>query len=191
MRTWPRSRSGSGALATYSRRLPSAQELQLVFAAIALPVFAWSILNVLREMPSWVLRLKTWDLVGVIAYTQAFALIETLVVWVTMILIAAVLPAKLFRDHFVAVGSALVLVAAAWAIAYHLSPVDIADVGRRQLLLVGLTSAGSIALVYSAVTRSARIESLIRSVTERVSILSFVYAGLGVLSLILVIIRNL
>ena len=162
-----------------------------MFAAIALPVFAWSILNVLREMPSWVLRLNTWDLVGVIAYTQAFALIETLAVLVTVILIAAVLPAKLFRDHFVAVGSSLVFVAAVWAIAYHLSPVDVTDMARQQLLLVGLASATSITLVYGVVTHSSRIETLVQSATERVSVLSFIYAGIGALSLFLIITRNL
>ena len=97
MRTWPKSRSGCAALATFRRLLPSWRDLQLVFAAIALPVFAWSIVNVLREMPSWVLRLRTWDLVGVIAYMQAFARFETLVVLLAMILLAVMLPGRLNR----------------------------------------------------------------------------------------------
>ena len=191
MKTWLRSRSGSGALATFRRRLPRTEDLRLVFAAIAMPVFVWSILSVLREMPSWILRLKTWDLVGVVAYTQAFALFETLAVLTAMIVLAAVLPSGLFRDHFVALGSSLIFIAAGWAIAYHLAPVDPTDMDRRELLLAGLALVGSIALVYIVVTRSARIRLMMQSFTQRISILSFVYAGLGVLGLLIVIIRNL
>ena len=35
----------------------------------------------MREIPAWILSMSAWELVGVIVYSQAFALLESLVVF--------------------------------------------------------------------------------------------------------------
>ena len=50
----------------------------VVFAISMFVVHVWQIINMLQLVPAWRLRLDAWDLVGVIAYTQAFALLESL-----------------------------------------------------------------------------------------------------------------
>jgi positive regulator of sigma E activity len=62
-------------------------------------------------------HLNFWDVVGILAYTQTVGLLESAMVLLVLILLGAILPARLFRDEFVAQGSMLVLLTLGWAIA--------------------------------------------------------------------------
>ncbi len=173
-----------------SHRFPSFREILDVFMVCVFTIFMWSIINILREMPAWILRLKTWDLIGVIAYTQAFALVESLIVLLIMIFIGSVLPARLFRARFVALGSLVVLLTSAWVGIAHFADDAVRLWGKREFLLAFMGYLISIGIPYIFILRSERIERLLRSVVNRLYILSLAYVLGGVLGLIVVIIRN-
>lgn len=162
-----------------------------MFAAIAFPVFIWSITNVLHELPAWVLRLTIWDLMGMFAYTQMFALFETLLVLTALLLMAAILPGRIFRDRFVSVGTILIVISSLWAIAYHRSGIDPSELGARELAAAGLAYVASVVLAWAVVNRFDRLRIAIRTVVDRVSVLALLYAGIGVAGLLVVLIRNL
>ena len=101
-------------------RLPSRQEILVIFALAFVIVYSWSTLMFFNYLPGWLLFLDSWTIAGIFAYSQVFAFFESLVVLAGLVLVAAVLPPRIFRDRFVAQAAAIVVLAAAAAVVLHL-----------------------------------------------------------------------
>lgn len=176
-------------MATFRDRFPSRREVSLLFAACVFPTHVWSIVRLLHEVPAWILRLSTWDLVGAIAYTQTFALIETAVILLGMVSLAAILPTRIFRDRLVAKGSVFVFVSALWAVVVHLGAARLWNSGR-ELLAWSMIYLASVGLSCVLVHRQPKLQGWVNSAVERILPLSLIYVCVDVLSVTIVILRN-
>lgn len=145
----------------------------------------------MREVPAWVLRLSVWDLVGVIAYSLVFALLETLVVFLGILLFSAILPARLFRDKFVAMSTAVVFLASVWFVFLHYNDGMIEDRQWVALLVWAGAYVLCLAVVYFLIQRNHQVEKSVNAFVERLSVLSFLYVLVDVLAVIVVVIRNI
>jgi hypothetical protein len=177
-------------LAIFRNRFPSRRDIVLVFAACVFPVHVWSTLNLLREVPAWVLRLSSWELIGVIAYAQAFAFLESVIILLVLVLLGAILPARLLRDGFVAQSSIMVFVASGWAIAVHYNSEAVRLWGLKEFFLWSVLCFATVAVFCVLAHRYKRLERLLGSFIERLTVLSYVYVLLDLLSLFVVIVRN-
>jgi hypothetical protein len=180
------------AAAALRSRIPRRSEITPVFAACVVPIFTWSIIWFFQELPAWLRYLTTWDILGILAYTQAFALFESASVLIIVTAIAAVLPEPLLRAHFLPQGSAIVLMTAFWAILFQLifdavirswSPADFA-------LWFGMALV-SILLVSVLVHRSEAVENAMTALADRLTVFLYVYIPSGLSGLGIVILRNL
>ncbi len=153
-----------------------------MFAACVVPVYSWSILMFFKELPYRLHSLPAWDLVGVFAYVQIFALLESAIVLLIPVLLGVILPARFLRDRFVALGSVLALLTLSWLI-----------VGRLGLfsnfLWVSLYLI-SMSMAYMLIYRYKYFEQFINSFTERLTILLYMYVSVTLLSIIIIILRN-
>jgi len=177
-------------LAIFRDRLPSNRDISLLFASCVFPVHVWSIFNVLREVPAWILRLSSWEFIGIIAYTLAFALLESVIILLTLIFLGTILPARFLRDRFVAQSSMLVLLTSGWAIVAHYNDEVIRLWGIKEFLFWSLPYLTSLALAYVLIHRYERLGKYIRSLAERLTVLSFTFASIDFLGVIVVILRN-
>jgi hypothetical protein len=137
------------------------------------------------------MRLNTWDLIGVVAYTQAFALIESLVVLLLLLFGCAILPAQLFRNKFVAISALIVILTSAWFILAHYNDEIMRLWGLKQFAIWGGIYCLSIVLGALIVHRFERLEKAINDIVQRLIVLSSVYILMGILSVTVVIIRNI
>jgi hypothetical protein len=169
----------------------SGQDIRLVFAACVFPIHAWSIFTVINEVPAWILRLDVFDLLGMLAYTQAFALIESLLVTAALLLVGFVLPRQLLSDRMVSQGSLLILVGTVWTIAIHAFDSVIRQWGAVQFLPWLVAGLVSLVLPYFLTKHLPKLNGLMRSLVQRLSVLSFVYAVLGAAGLVVILLRNL
>ena len=87
-------------MAIFRDRLPARQDVVLVFAVCAFPVYSWSILSFFDRLPRWLLHLDPWAVIGIFAYAQMFALLESLSLLLVLLFLSAVLPVRLFRNRF-------------------------------------------------------------------------------------------
>jgi len=137
-----------------------------------------------------------WDIVPILAYVLAFALFESLLVIGVLLLLSFLLPSRYLKDHFIAQGSlmaimfggASILVHKYLSIAYPWSPRQIIV---NSALFVAAIVFLSLVISYLSVDRSARFENLIAGLAERMSIFFYLYVPLGVISLIIVVMRNI
>ncbi len=170
-------------MGTFRSRLISHENIVFVFAACVVPIYSWSILIFFKELPYRLQALPAWDLVGIFAYSQIFALLESGMILLIPVLGAAILPARFLRDRFVAQGSVLVLLTLGWLIVGMLGLFS--NFWWVSLYLI------SMGLSYILIYRYKRLEQFINSFTERLTVLLYVYIPVTLLSVIIVILRNI
>jgi hypothetical protein len=178
-------------LAIFRKRVASTQELVSLFAVGAFPVYVWSILIVLSAVPAWIPRLNTWDLIGAIAYTQVFALIESIIVFLALLLLRIILPTRLVEDKFVALASMLVFMSTILAVRAHNTQEIFGAEHVKQLVFWFATYLVSIGALFVLIYRYQSFERLIRSLANRLVILALVYASVSLASVVVVFLRNI
>lgn len=184
-------KKGWRALGTFRERLPSKQESTRVLAFCAFVVYSWSILWFFWQVPSWRLFLSTWEIASILAYVLAFALLESVAVFILLTFLSVILP--LCRNRFVPKGSALLIVNAFWAFVLHAILLGGAALfwSPVQYALCALLYLASTGVALALVHRSNPIANALTSFTERVSVLLYIYVPFSILSLFVVIIRQL
>lgn len=178
-------------MATSRGRFVSREQFFYAFAASVVVVQVWSIVNLLKELPAWILRLSWWELAGVIAYTQAFALFESLLIAGLLVLLAALLPARLFRGRFVGLSATLIFLAAAWAVFIHYNDKILQGKGGVVTVLWLAAMLASFVVAYLLVVRVPKIDRAVANFVQRASVLAMVYIFIGIVSVLIVIARNL
>ena len=177
-------------LNAFKARIPSRESIRNIFTTSVIVIQAWAFFNLFREIPAIRLRLEFWDVLGTVAYIQAFALLESLFVTGIIVLLGMLLPNRLRQSKFSALGTTAIVVAACWSIYIHYDllplkewpPLKVFD--RVAILVIGLII--TLIPVWYFDQLSTAIDKLIREGF----ILAQLYSLIGVLSIIIVIIRN-
>jgi len=178
-------------LATFRERLPAKQDLVRVFAACAFPIYSWAIFQFLERMTGWLYYLSIWEVLGIFAYTQVFALFETGVIFAGLTLLAWLLPPSLFRRRFVAVGMIVIVLAAAFAIVLHYQEKALRALSP-PLLAVIAAAAGVVSLAaYLWVRGSERIEQALCNLGDRLILFVYIYVPLSLVSIVVILVRNI
>lgn len=182
---------GYAVLATFRERLPTRRELLLVFAACAFPVYTWTIVAFLQKLPSWLLFLGTWQLLGALAYTQLSAFVESVLLLLAAVGLALLLPRRLFSDKFVAQGGMVALVTGAWAIALQLNEKTVVRSFTLTTILAWIALLlVPMALLYLLIHLSTRVQRVVESVVDCPVVLLYAYLPLTVVGIIIVAVRN-
>lgn len=173
-------------MATFRKRLPQGHDMMLAFAICVFLVFSWSMLIFFEKLQYWMLFLSTSELIGALAYALSFALLESVAIWSAWILASVVLPSRFLRERFVALGGGIIIVSAIWVIADHVYIVRLLEFGLWPFLCLG-----SLILVYLVIFHSQHLQSFLTSMAERATVLLYLYVPAALVSLVIVIIRNL
>ncbi|MCP5101516.1 MAG: hypothetical protein GY943_38715 [Chloroflexi bacterium] len=144
----------------------------------------------MREIPAWILRLSISEMVGVIAYSQLLAFLDTLLIFIPILLLAAILPAAWLRDKFVAMGTAVAFISSAWFVVLHLNNQIIEQRQVAVLVAWAVSYVVVLGVIYVLVRRNAKVESGIINFMQRLSVLSILYLFIDVVSVVIVVVRN-
>ncbi|MEW5869869.1 MAG: hypothetical protein AB1894_11380 [Chloroflexota bacterium] len=176
-------------------RLPASEDLRLVFGWCAFLIHAWALFNLLDVLPSWILRLGIYELAGTIAYPLAFALLESLLVWAIVTLAAVLLPANWLKVNFAVQASLLVLITALWSVVIHINYEAFLQyrkyfVAFASIYLLTLLLPHLLIQRYSKAKRGKKFMAAMRSVLQRIEVLSFLYIFFDILGVLIILIRN-
>jgi hypothetical protein len=169
-------------------RLPKFNEILPVLGLIAFVVHGWAIWRFFYRLPSWILSSSTFEVISIFAYTNAFALIESFLVLLFLLIVCFILPAQWYKNGFMYNGFITVLVAAISSYLYQ--SYFLTKFPPMSLLYehFGITFAVIVALIllarYIPIFRKA-----VLFVADNFSIMLYLYVPLGLLSLILVTLR--
>jgi hypothetical protein len=173
------------------KRLPSLPAIGKLFFVCVIVVQLWEFYNLFREIPALRYHETTWDLIGILAVVQVFALFESLVVLLVLTGLAAILPTCWLRDQFVAKSTLTLLVSAAWAIWIHLAGQPMTTWPVPRLWLTFVLFMLSIVGVWLLVDRMPRIGEAVDKIVNGVVILGQVYVAITLLGLAIIFIRNI
>jgi hypothetical protein len=183
-------------LANFRERFPSRDQVLPVFAAAAFPIYSWMVLRLFWILPSWLKFLTFQEILIASLYAFAFALLESAALTLSVVLLAAVLPRRFFREQFIAQGSLLVWLICLWS-GWLLSKVGIAEdwslrrFASASLALLALFCASSALICYLAARRFPPSRSAIENLAERMTVFLLAYLPLSALGWAVVIARNL
>ena len=183
----------------------SRQDLWSLFLICAFPLHFWTLILVFRDM-SWVIeRTNLWDGIGVASYGMLFAFAESLVLFVVIALLGLLTPAHWTGDRRIAFLSLLVIITAVWGMLRQLLflwnvslPAPILRFVAQSEHPLRLLYAISLAVVLPTVLvpvylflRSHRSVRFMQELTERLSVLTWLYLLFDLAGLVIVILRNL
>lgn len=166
------------------------ENLFLAFLVCLFPVHVWAIVNIFFKVPAWIVQMNMWDVAGTAAYPLAFALLESVVVFIPVLILGLILPASLRGDKFLALITALVLLVSVWFAILHFSLGAMQMWGSVELLLGSGAFLLSLVVVFVLVSRSEKLSAAITAFAKRLAVLSALYLLFDILSLIIIALRN-
>jgi hypothetical protein len=152
--------------------------------------FSWTILNFINKLSSFILYFNLGEILAIFAYMMAFALLESLVFTGLVVLISGFLPPSWLKEGFAFKGFIIAIVATITAILFQRALRD--DFPSVLMLLTSsVVPLLVIVILIFLIGSMPRVQSLLLNIAERLSILLFLYIPIGVLSLLVVVYRNL
>ena len=160
-------------------------DLILLFVFTAFPIHVWTIINMLKDVPSWSLYMRIWELISTVAYTLTFALFETVIVITPFIIVGLLLPKRLTSRLYIPWASLMLVEGAIAAIVFQ----DvILTLGPKKLTLAIILSGMGISTIL--IFWSQRLREIVRVIGQRFAPLSFLYIFFVLIGLAIVIVRN-
>lgn len=183
----------------------SRQGLASLFLTCAFPLHLWTLIMVFRDI-SWLTeRTNLWDAIGVASYALLFAFVESVLVFLLVVLLGLVIPKHWHSDRRITFLALLILITSAWGMLSQLLflwnvslPAPAIQFLRNSDHPLRILYAGSLAIVSSTVLllvflfiRSKTSVALMKNIMERVSLLTTFYLLFDLLGLLIVVIRNI
>jgi hypothetical protein len=166
------------------------ENLLLAFLVVLFPVHVWAIVNIFFKVPGWIVQMSMWDVAGTAAYPLAFALLESVIVFIPVVILGLILPASLRGDKFLPLITALVLLVSIWVGILHFSLGALQAWGTVELLLGLGAFLLSLVVVFVLVARSEKLSSAITAFAKRLAVLSALYLLIDIFGLIVIVVRN-
>jgi len=152
-------------------------------------IYAWSILRLFWQLPSWLYYLTIGEIVTVFAYALVTNLFESLLILAGLNLFACLLPKRWFRDSFVSRG--LLLVSLGIGYLMYFASLFGKEGDYPEGLLVWSPLAFGLFLGFSLVLdRVPFIRNLAEAIADRLTVFLYLTVPLSVISLLLVLVRN-
>jgi hypothetical protein len=139
-----------------------------------------------RDVPSWALYMRQWELISTVAYMLTFALFETLIILLPILIVGLILPKRWISKVYVPWVGVMLIEGALAAIAFQFSIMQHSP-KRNLIILIAVVLGGSTLLLL----RFPKIGEVLRSIAGRLAVLTFLYIFFDLVSLVIVIARNL
>jgi hypothetical protein len=167
-------------------RFPNKHTTFKTFIAVAFPVHIWAIVATLHRFPSYLLYLKISEILGIVAYTLSFALLESIIITILLIVIGAGLPQRIFKEKIVPQAALLTPVALVVAD-------SVQSLGSTFQVWIAIWAFGMIPIliIVYLVGKSQMVSEWLTKYIDRITVLSLVYVFGDLLAVVIVICRNL
>jgi Na+/melibiose symporter-like transporter len=151
---------------------------------------SWSILGFLNRLSAFILYFRVAEIAEIFAFMMAFAFLESLLVAGVLALLSAIMPSKWLRDGFGYKGFIFMVIATIAAIIFQKNLKEVLP-PLQVLTLYWVAPFVLTVVIISVVQRMPRARSILLNLADRFSIMLFVYVPIGLLSLMVVALRNL
>jgi hypothetical protein len=181
---------GRQRLQILKNRSPDRSEVIAVLGVSVFVCHSWSIWTFLHEFPSFLLYFRPTEISVVFAYMMAFAFLESLLVTTGLVVAGAILPSKWLRDGFAYKGFIFVVVGS--IAAFMLQKNLRYEFPSTQMLTLNLVIPLTLIAVFIAASHMwGPLQKVLLDIQDRISIMLYVYGPIGLVSILVVVFRNL
>jgi hypothetical protein len=180
---------------TVRHRIPTRSDTWYLFLVCLFPVHIRAYLVFFYALPSYLLYIDIWGILGIFAYVQLLALLESLLFLAGLLFTNISLPREWFRQKFLPQGTVVMLASFLWIIPLHYQNQIVGSLSYNLFyyyILVAIWALSFLAVIIGAARRLRRkpgFEKFIRALAERLSPLSILYLAVDLLALIIIAIR--
>ena len=163
--------------------------LWIVFAAAVFPTHVWALIDFFQEYTVWIKRMNTSELLGAFSYLMGFTLLDAILLFSGVLVLALIVPYRFFRQKFATLGSALALITAVWFMIFHLFPKWLE---QRNWIALGLWAVSYVVVVAAAyvyIWRSPKVAAFVDNFMQRAVSLAGLYLLIDFLCIINVVFR--
>ena len=179
----------------YLAKFPSLQEITPVFSLILFIVFTWTIFRMLFQIPSWLYSHSKSGIFSLAAYVFSFALVESILMLVFILIVCLLLPRYLFKDRFIAQGSLVVVACSVWALVVQFQRESLVKRDLFELMAWVMLFILSLLLItfisYILLQRFQKAQVVIEKIVDRMIVFAWIYVPVGLVSIVIVIVRNI
>jgi hypothetical protein len=174
-------------------RLPARQDFLYVFGSVVFAVYSWSMRGFLYQLSSLILYYNLWQIIAVLFYLLAYALLESMIFAGSLVLAGFLLPQKWLREGFAYKGFLTTLVLGLamiklqdylYALNYELPDMKILGWG------LGIVTVILVAL-FLLFQNAPLLQKILLVIEERLQIFIYLYVPLGIAGLVVVMLRNI
>jgi hypothetical protein len=161
-----------------------------VFAVAVFVCYSWSLFGFFNKFSSFILYFTLAEIGNIFAFIMTFALLESLTATGIVVLLSAILPSAWLRDEFAFKGSVFLAVATAASILFQ----KILSGHYPSVLALVLCFTSPfvlIAFLIYWIPSKPRLQNLLLNIQDRLLIMLFFYVPIGIISMIVVLYRNL
>jgi hypothetical protein len=183
------------------KKIHTQYSLVLLFLVSAFPLHLWSLLMGFRDFGWVAIRTQTWDAVGLLAYAMAFALLESLMIFLILLALSYLLPWSWNTDKRTALTGSMYLMFSLWVIGYQIygamgqpvpewvaSNAHPVRIVAGLLLLLTILTFGQLCWY---ILRNDTFPKKMVALFENLSMLSAFYLLLDLIGILIIIIRNI
>jgi hypothetical protein len=147
-------------------------------------------LGFLNKLSSFILYFTLAEIANIFTFMMAFALLESLALTGVLVLLSAMLPSGWLKDGFALKGLVIIVIATMTSILVQRFLED--DYPSTLMLMASsLVPLLLIALLIALVRSMPKVQNVLINIQDRILIMLFIYVPIGLLSLMVVIYRNL
>lgn len=174
----------------FTGRFPKKEHIVQVYAVAVTLLYSWAVFASLKDFTTnWGLFLGLADILGITAYVLAGALLESLLLLAALLLIAFILPKKLFAEKFVLYGSILAI-ALTGSLMYLYTQIPTSDIIDHITDWATAFLGGTAVLVIIGETVPF-VRKAFELLAERCVAFLYIYLPVSILSILLILARNL
>lgn len=152
-------------------------------------IFSWELRAFFYNVPAFVLSYSLGEILSIVAYMMAFALVETAAIMAVMLVLAALLPGVLLKNGFSYKAAFLFLALGLSSMGLQFGMTNQPKISYLVYVLVRALVGWLVAVLITQFMPFVR--KIVLDILDRLTIFSYIYIPIGLLSLVVVAARLL
>lgn len=173
-----------------SKRIPSIEKILPVYAVIVMVIYTWTIFRYFWNAPSWVLYSTIGEFITIYAYMVVVNFIESLLVLLVPVLMSIILPAKWFYTRFESKGVLLVSLGLGYLLYLNQNLYGLDSFPLELVSWMPVAAIAILVLVF-VLDRIDFLCKILLEIANRLTVFLYIFIPISLVSLLIVLIRNI
>ena len=172
------------------KKFPNFKQSAPVYAVIVTLLYGWSLIQFFWKLPTWLTYSTLGEIAVIFSYMIFTVFLDSLLVFLVLVLLSIFLPKQYFLEQFVVKGSSVVILGLVFVILYFGDIISWALSLKVLALRLFALGVGLVAISF-LVNAISVLKKLVSGFANRAVIFLYIWMPITALSVLTVILRNI